>query len=154
MSITSITYMVVIHILYFTRYTLHVWPNQHAHLSIVQYAIMCTCMREKYIYIACSTHISGVKLICFASHPLFISWMRGCRCNTIQKVARVDNNSTVTSLNTLLCSFRPKKPEIYETESPHLERMRNANYASLRHFAFPYEYEISSLLLRLSKKRR
>ena len=48
---------------------------------------------------------------------------------------------------------RPKKPEIYETEYPHLERMGTANYASLRHFAFPYEYEISSLLLRLGKKR-
>ena len=27
MSITSITYTVIIHMLHFTRYTLHVWPN-------------------------------------------------------------------------------------------------------------------------------
>ena len=58
MSITSITYMVLIHIsciLHATHCT-HVWPNQHAHLSIVQYAIMCTCICEKYIQAMLNTY--------------------------------------------------------------------------------------------------
>ena len=152
MSITSITYMVLIHIsciLHATQCT-HVWPNQHAHLSIVQYAIMCTCICEKYIQAMLNTYCwSG-----FVSLPILFLFheCEGVGATSYKKWPVL----IIIQLSHPLTRYfvRPKKPETYETEYPHLERMRNANYASLRHFAFPYEYEMSSLLLRLGKKRR
>ena len=37
------------YVAFYTLHITHVWPNDRAHLSIVQYAIMCTCICEKYI---------------------------------------------------------------------------------------------------------
>ena len=45
---------------FYTLRITHVWPNDRAHLSIVQYAIMCTCICVKNTYMPCSTHVSGV----------------------------------------------------------------------------------------------
>ena len=86
-------------------YTLHI-VHMYGQINTRTFVNRAIC-NNVYMYMwkihTCHAQHIFLERVSFPSHPLLISWMRGCMCNIIQKVAHVDNDSTVT-LNTLFCS--------------------------------------------------
>ena len=125
---------------YFVFYTLHVTCMAESTRAFVNRAICNNVYIHVYVKNTYTCHAQHIflELNWFVSLPILFSFheCEGVGATSYKKWPVL----TIIQLSHPLTRYfvRPKKPEIYETESPHLERMRNANYASLRHFAFPY----------------
>ena len=131
MSITSITYMVVIHILYFT-----VTCMAKSTRALVNRAIC----NNVYMY-TWKIHIHAM-LNTYVSLPILFSFheCEGVGATSYKKWPVL----IIIQLSHPLTRYfvRPKKPEIYETEYPHLERMRIMHLWDTLHFHMSMRYRV------------
>ena len=107
MSIKSITYMVLIHMLRFTRYALHMYGQMNT--RICQSCNICNNVymyNVKTTYMPCSAHISGVDLFPFPS-SFYLYECEGVGATSYKKWPML----IMIQLSPLTRYFgRPKKP--------------------------------------------